>query len=137
MLAPGLCSGPALQRWTARAAAIIEPHAEPVKPRAHQVVRTGDIYWCERCGAYAEQRACGLGEACRGAPANASAAARRKALQAGRHPVSRAELRERDLGLVAVPTVPDELFAAAVDRGMTRWAALLSRVREREAQRRA
>ena len=137
VLAPGLCSGPALQRWTARAAATIEPHAEPVKPRAHQVVRTGDIYWCERCGAYAEQRACGLGEACRGAPANASAAARRKALQAGRHPVSRAELRERDLGLVAVPTVPDELFAAAVDRGMARWAALLSRVREREAQRRA
>ncbi len=131
VLAPARCSGPALQRWTERAAAAVAAgvQGEGLRRWQHRLAVTGDVHWCEQCGAYAEQRGSGLGRACRGRPANPSAAARLRALLAGRHPVTGEAL----LDDVLVPVVSDEEVARARARGAARWSALQARVRARKA----
>ena len=120
-LAPGMCSGPALQRW-ARQAASAHGCIE------HRIRETGKVVWCDRCGAYATTRGRGIARACLGRPADSSAAARLAALRAGRHPVTGVALVDD----VVVATVHEGLVQSAIAAGQARWAGLLARVRARE-----
>ena len=129
-LAPGRCLGLATDRWSAtakrRAAVSLRPPARP-----HKVVATGDVHWCDRCGAYAELRGKGLARACPGRPRNKWAAQRRTELRAGIHPTT---ARWLDTGRASADTIgpeSDKAVADAVHRGQVRRRGLLDRLRKR------
>ena len=130
VLAPGLCSGSALDVWARRA----EGQAELLQQasKEHRAVFTGDIVWCDCCGAYASRRAKGIARSCPGKPSDRSATYRLRSLRLGRHPVT----QERLIPLGnAAPCLGGGLseagHAAAVARGSSRWSALVARVNER------
>ncbi len=133
-IAPGLCMGPAEERWASRART--GAAEDTLRCSAHWIRVTGDVIWCNRCGSYASTRGRGLAQACRGRPADASAAARLTALRSGYHPVTGCVL-----SVVAAP-MPRALvglpadgaaaaITAAVEAGSARWTALAERVRAR------
>ena len=133
-LAPEVCPGPATGRWREAAAADVAARGGG---RQHRLRTLGDIVWCCACGSYASSRGRGLAIRCRGRPSGASARRRRSLLLEGRHPVS----GEYIDGEVAAGSCwhheSDEGHRAAIEAGATRWAALLGRVRAREAAARA
>ena len=54
----------------------------------HELWRTGDYTWCNRCGGFASKKMYKLGEKCGGVPASAAASQRREKLRRGRKPLN-------------------------------------------------
>jgi len=135
-LAPQCCTGSAVQRWARQAAE--DAQLSGITRGSHRHRLTGDVVWCDRCGAYASVRAQGLAKACPGRPHDAAAMSRRDALRRGLHPVTRQVL---DGGAVhasrsrvdrAALGVGAPVQAAQQPSG-SRLAAVVARVRARIA----
>ena len=129
-IAPEACTGPATERWMVAAGCIAATDAHPRGVSAHQLRVSGDVVWCDRCGAYASERGRDLANRCSRRPKNRSASTRLDALRRGLHPVSGDRLVTES---VELPAEADEAVAAAIARGSQRYAALRERVRVREA----
>ena len=135
------CKGSAVQAWAERACR--DAGCGATDGGGHSRRLTGGILWCNACGAYAELRAVGLGEPCKGRPRDGAAAWRRNRMRAGLHPASGRALAgpllieprsfvvssaDGVVGAAAGLDPPRGAVAAAPRR-----VALLARVRAREA----
>lgn len=94
-IAPSSCSGSAARRWADSATRMAEAGA--TNGRGHRRVLSGEVVWCQICGSYADARAKGLADVCKGPPkassnGNGGMRGQLKALQKGRHPRTRAIL---------------------------------------------
>ncbi len=87
------CPGTAASRWAARAAEIAAGGNEA--GGSHRRVANGALIWCYVCGSYATAHAVGLATRCPGRPRPLSTRAQSlRLLMAGRHPKSKAVLRD-------------------------------------------
>ena len=90
---------PPQQRW-ARAVQGRSIDESTLRHDTHRIIITGCITWCDRCGAYAEIRGRGLTRPCRGTVSGGNRVgrplkdvqARLRALRAGKHPTTKADL---------------------------------------------
>eukprot|EP00747_Dinoflagellata_sp_TGD_P027925 gnl/TRDRNA2_/TRDRNA2_132912_c0_seq3.p1 gnl/TRDRNA2_/TRDRNA2_132912_c0~~gnl/TRDRNA2_/TRDRNA2_132912_c0_seq3.p1 ORF type:complete len:128 (+),score=12.34 gnl/TRDRNA2_/TRDRNA2_132912_c0_seq3:45-386(+) len=102
---------------------------------------SGDVLWCNRCGAYASLRAQGLSRACPRRPSDGAAARRLRLLREGRHPVTRTCLEDDVFrGRQSQAARRREFHRQEAAPALTaaeRMAALRERVRARERLARA
>ena len=58
------CRGSIANTWASKAVAHSDDPA--VRNESHLLMRSGNVQWCNKCGAYAEDKAYGLAKACTG-----------------------------------------------------------------------
>ncbi len=83
------CHGSALHMWARREATLAAKGT--ADSSTHRLRTTGNVVWCEACGAYGTERAVGLADACRGPPPKGADWGRRTLLarlRRGLHPRS-------------------------------------------------
>ena len=133
-------------RWCLRAAsggADVEPGRPALgRHRTHRLMRSGDTFWCIRCGAYASLRGAGLAVPCPG-PTPPSAAGGRsqqlRFLKRGLHPKSRRPMAASvpwPPGATSEQRQSDGVRIRGDELALSRssFGQLLLRVRRREAQ---
>ena len=86
-IAPAKCQGSAAARWARKAVAMAERGQEAGS--GHLRMMSGDVIWCNRCGAYATWNAKGLAKPCPGPPKGVWGRARQlRNLRANLHPMT-------------------------------------------------
>ena len=58
------CKGSIVDEWVAKV--VTQSGEQSLSHAKHQLMRTGSVYWCNKCGAYAEDKAYGLAKLCSG-----------------------------------------------------------------------
>ena len=144
-MAPSTCEGSSARKWDARARKLVEQHGS--LGVGHVRVFSGDIVWCTKCGAYADNIAKGLARPCGGQPRVHSIRCL-KALKRGKHPRTGAELGKPQYEITNCKisaVAPMQVTGASVlekrkrDNATTgptaaeRREALLQRIRAKEA----
>lgn len=82
------CSGAKRERWQQKAA-VNSLLSTDCQSRGHLRMISGQVVWCDRCGAYGTHRGCGLAHPCPGPAVMGSGGGkwqRLRLLRAGRHP---------------------------------------------------
>ena len=88
--APARCKGSAVEKWADKA--IEAANREEVTGAGHHRMLSGEVIWCRTCGCYADARARGLTEVCKGKPSTAEGGGlggQLSYLRANRHPRTR------------------------------------------------
>ena len=108
--APARCGGSAAVKWADRAIEAAE--RGEVAGTAHRRMISGDVIWCRTCGCYADTRAKGLADACKGKPVDTSGGGRAgqlNYLRTGRHPKTRE---------LMMPAIDEDGWCYAYQRGV-------------------